>query len=876
MLEPNDDSVAASQPLNDLGPLAWVFAELRKSLDGANRTIKRYCRDAQQAPLGELEVADPGSLRIARQQLHQAVGALDMVGHPGSATVLRAMETVVERLARHPEECTEEAAARIERASFGLVEYLQMVLNDRPVHALALFPQYRDLQELAHADRVHPADLWSLDRAGVDLPAPDGARPLEASAKIGSLFDRVTQVVLQAPSRAASQQLARMSAGLSAGASQRRVITFWRVAAGFFDALSGQLLSLDPYVSRAASRILLQSSALQRAKPGTEVSETLLHDLLFFCAQARPDPGASLPHLRAVREAFALEHHTPVDYNRSYLGSIDPALVQVARKRLQGAKEVWAQITGGDHGKARQVLDQFALVGESLLRLQPFGTGLARALVRAAEQVARNPEASRPELSMEVATTTLYLEAALEDFEPTDATFAERVGTLAERLERVLSGQDAPPLTPWMEALYRRVSDRQTLGSVVGELKVSLAEAEKSLDQFFRSPQEKGGLHVAVSQLSQMRGVFSVLGLDQAVQTVARMRQAVEQILDTEVDEAQARQAGTFQQLGNNLSALSFLVDMLNYQPALARQLFVFDSASGELHARTSRATPEPVPPPAAQQAAQSLSADVKRVVEEAQNTSDLVDLSEQLGALAEQASLAEQPGMARAARAAAMAVVGPDVSAGAQALVGLVQTGAVAPSDTAVDVELGEEPGSEDDLRDIFLNEAREVVARGLGALVALEPDPADLETLTVLRRAFHTLKGSSRMVGLTEFGESAWSLEQLFNGVLAEQRAADLPLRELAQAALEALGQWVDDLEHAREVTWRADMFRRSAQHWRVGPGQRGRRAARPCHQRTRAAATRGPCTDLRGRGVGCADAGTRHPIAGLGSDARPRSRP
>jgi chemosensory pili system protein ChpA (sensor histidine kinase/response regulator) len=49
----------------------------------------------------------------------------------------------------------------------------------------------------------------------------------------------------------------------------------------------------------------------------------------------------------------------------------------------------------------------------------------------------------------------------------------------------------------------------------------------------------------------------------------------------------------------------------------------------------------------------------------------------------------------------------------------------------------------------------------------------PADVSQLTILRRAFHTLKGSSRMVGLNEFGEAAWSLEQMLNSWLADQKA-------------------------------------------------------------------------------------------------------
>jgi chemosensory pili system protein ChpA (sensor histidine kinase/response regulator) len=63
-----------------------------------------------------------------------------------------------------------------------------------------------------------------------------------------------------------------------------------------------------------------------------------------------------------------------------------------------------------------------------------------------------------------------------------------------------------------MEDLYRRVSDRQTMGSVVAELRTTLGEVEKALDQFFRNPGDKLPLHEVPSQLAQMRGVFSVLG----------------------------------------------------------------------------------------------------------------------------------------------------------------------------------------------------------------------------------------------------------------------------------------------------------------------------------------------------------------------------
>jgi len=101
----------------------------------------------------------------------------------------------------------------------------------------------------------------------------------------------------------------------------------------------------------------------------------------------------------------------------------------------------------------------------------------------------------------------------------------------------VLAGAAPEPLEPWIEDLYRRVSDKQTMGSVVNELRVSLAEVEKALDQFFRAPEDTSVLVPVPGQMAQMRGVLSVLGLEQAVQAMARMREVVERLLAQAIPE---------------------------------------------------------------------------------------------------------------------------------------------------------------------------------------------------------------------------------------------------------------------------------------------------------------------------------------------------
>ncbi|MFP5466583.1 MAG: Hpt domain-containing protein [Gammaproteobacteria bacterium] len=816
MLDTTPGSLQPEASLTDLGPLAWVFDELRKSLDGANKSIRRFVRESEQSRRDDLEAVDPAPLRVARQQLHQAVGALEMVGLAAPAHVLRAMESAVNRFVQKPHTCTEEAAAKVEKAGFALVEYLELVLSNKPVHPVALFAQYRDVQEITGAERVHPADLWPFETRGIDIGPPASGSALQIDIRLRSLMDRLVLLVVKSHSPAAALQLARLSGNLSAMAGGR-VTTFWRVAAAFFEAVGLNLLAGDVYAKRAASRILLQYAAFSQGQ--TQVSETLLHDLLFFCSQADPG-GQPTQHLQAVREAFNLAAGRPVDYTQASLGRYDPALLLQARKRINAAKESWSLYAGGDGSRARQVTDQFGLIADSLLKLLPGSTVLAQTLVRAVDHGVRDPNGVQPELAMEVATTTLYLEAAFEDFDPSDPVLVERTKALAMRLDSLLSGGAAQPLESWMEQLYRRVSDRQTLGSVVGELKVSLADAEKALDQFFRNPEEKSGLHVALAQLSQMRGVLSVLGLDQAVQAVSRMRQVIDQMLDTEVDETQAREAGTFGQLGDNLSALSFLVDMLNYQPALAKKVFTFDEEKGELIPLMGRTQPVGTAFEPAQQDAHAISAGVQRVVNEVQEGVDLAQLSEQLGQIADQASLAEQPAVAKAAREAAQAVVGEDGAAGAQALVELSQAtsepepepaSAAAPAPAPADDDLDAE------LLDVFLEEANEVVVNGREAVAALRSSPAELEHQTTLRRAFHTLKGSSRMVGLNEFGEAAWAMEQVLNALLAEQRPAAEGLLDLSADALDAFGAWTADIAGDQSSAWRAQAFKASAEAWR-----------------------------------------------------------
>jgi chemosensory pili system protein ChpA (sensor histidine kinase/response regulator) len=63
-------------------------------------------------------------------------------------------------------------------------------------------------------------------------------------------------------------------------------------------------------------------------------------------------------------------------------------------------------------------------------------------------------------------------------------------------------------------------------------------------------------------------------------------------------------------------------------------------------------------------------------------------------------------------------------------------------------------------------------------------------------MRRGFHTLKGSGRMVGLTELGEVAWAVERAMNKWLQENKPATPELLDMIGDAEVLFQHWVDML--------------------------------------------------------------------------------
>ena len=104
-------------------------------------------------------------------------------------------------------------------------------------------------------------------------------------------------------------------------------------------------------------------------------------------------------------------------------------------------------------------------------------------------------------------------------------------------------------------------------------------------------------------------------------------------------------------------------------------------------------------------------------------------------------------------------------------------------------------------ELLELFIEEAREEFASISRKLPAWQDDPEDMETLITVRRSFHTLKGSGRMVGAERIGEYAWNIENLLNRLINRTLVRTPPMIDFIIEAAGAVPELIEQLEVGTE---------------------------------------------------------------------------
>jgi len=108
-----------------------------------------------------------------------------------------------------------------------------------------------------------------------------------------------------------------------------------------------------------------------------------------------------------------------------------------------------------------------------------------------------------------------------------------------------------------------------------------------------------------------------------------------------------------------------------------------------------------------------------------------------------------------------------------------------------------------DNELLELFIEEAGEEIESIAKHFPVWEQDNNNHEELITIRRSFHTLKGSGRMVGAELIGEYCWSIEDLLNRLINRTLESQAAITDFLHRAIEALPELLEQLEVGEEPT-------------------------------------------------------------------------
>lgn len=837
--------------ISDLESVAWVFSEVEQLLKQVQKILRLHLLENpdNQFHTGYSAEKNENTLALLdlQKQLKQGCSVLRMVNIEVGGLILSSLDKVISSFVNNRKLLNVAQIYIIDKACFALTEFLQVALKSKPVYPMGLFQPYLELNQIID-NYVQPADFWGYDWHWQDIEALPEFKSEQEEQEALQRLDRFMLSLLRG-NISAAEDFKTIVLKLFERNDTPELKRFWALVAGFFDALCCGQASLNINTKRVASQVLNCYKSYQDEKT-LAVDDYLGKTLLFFCVPLegkRIEPAEiSHPVLDTIRQAYHVKGITSVDYEQSLYGRIDPLLLKRVQKHIAETKAAWSALCSGEAIPPLSITKAFEEIRDSVVHLLPESKDFAGFLCKTASQVANKGQTPSAEIAMEIATAVLYVEAIFSENDINKIDLEKRFSRLTERIETVMKGNNPLPLDSWIRGLYHQVNERETISNVVDELRIKVNHVEESVDDFLRKSKKTQSLNKASIDLHQMHGVLNVLGMDDAAQAINAMQVQIAWLLRNQAKatpDIQTQSDDLKLSLIENLSSLGFFVDMLSYQPLVARKMFVFDQDSQKLQFLTGNAAiiheiqkseqradvvdtvsqtvdGEHEPPMEFNDSTQStliMSSDSVLPEDESPKSVnlELMDADHKLTSDNLQASF-QRVGQEEL-------VVSQD---GEQPKLETVQKFAtnsenhniIPLANEATPLQPGIDTNDDfagDDLRSIFLEESLEVISNGRSELQKLYNDVDDYHALVAIRRCFHTLKGSSRMVGLMDFGSAAFSCEQCFNGWLSFKEKGSLPhkLLDFASWAFDQFEIWTQELLSSHEVTLAPEVFEKEA---------------------------------------------------------------
>ena len=107
----------------------------------------------------------------------------------------------------------------------------------------------------------------------------------------------------------------------------------------------------------------------------------------------------------------------------------------------------------------------------------------------------------------------------------------------------------------------------------------------------------------------------------------------------------------------------------------------------------------------------------------------------------------------------------------------------------------------ADEEIVEIFIEEAVEVLGELHTYLPQWKENTDNEEALAIVRRSFHTLKGSGRLLGADLIGEFSWKVEYILNRIIDKKIIINDSLFHLFDESLAVLPQLIEQLKGNRE---------------------------------------------------------------------------
>jgi len=809
----------------DPSTLGWVKAEIDETLKQARLALETYTENT----------ADESKLRFCATYLHQVLGTLQMVELDGAALLARETEALAESVLSGKTAPEAPVIETLIRGILTLPDYLARLQAGQPDAPLRFLPLLNELRDLRGAEPLNQLDLFQPDldvrpprveNAAARLSEPDYAvttrslRPAFQAILLNWLRDTGNRRYLD--------ELSTLIERLQQQAPQSLIEQLFWVSRGYLDALASGAVAINNDRKRLLARLEQQ---LKKIAIGSDrsllrnTSEALVKSMLFEVGQAH----SATRYAAEVRRAFALGALLPggeEDYGMPTPEAMQ-SVAEALNKVIEQAQDLLS--TYFEQGDVATLEPLITLLHRMSATLEMLNVDVLKALVDEiaglCQQLQRGELERSESLSLPMAGALLLLENSTRDIQAIGSGWKQQVGETIASLRQRRAGEPGGDMAG-IEISDTSLTDsefKQLVAAVGGEIRINLGKIEEALETFAAAPDQTGLLDSVPQHLSQIQGALQILGQERAADLVVGANQHVQSMRDGRMGADNA----ILDALAVAVGTIGAYIEGLERDRPNLEALLV--SAQNDLTAALTGKRPGSGNPEAllagietnlttwfadhADRAALSaMKQDLRDIawLADSQKQERLGKLCGQMISLLDMVESGDVPAeaentlrqsfdaLATLARtqlhAQELARALPRASSKdkAEAVVATAPAASATPvRNAAIEVE------GDDDIIQIFIEDAREMIALINKTLPDWRADASNRDALLDLRRAFHTLKGSGRMVGASDIAEFAWSVENMLNKVREGKVAPGETMFDLLHKARDVLPEMVVQLE-------------------------------------------------------------------------------